>query len=192
VYLLRVVELALEVYPIAKIPRVELPVADPVSDATLDDVADALTQLEYVYLLRVVEPTEGVCPKAKMPTVALPAAAPCFDAVLAAAADALTSPEYVYLSRVVEATQQTVPKANIANVPETIGVALLLAALNADGPKTLVALTLNVYAVQLVSPVTETGDVAPDPALDSGQETAVKLLIAPPPTQAGAVNVTQA
>ena len=142
-----------------------------------------------MYFSRVVEALSGVLPIAKIPTVTVPAAAPPTEQTLDAVATALTSPEYVYLLRIVVAE---LPKANIANVPEGNGVALLLAALKADGPKTLVALTLNVYAVQLVSPVTETGDVAPDPVLNSGQETAVKLLIAPPPTQAGAVNVTQA
>ncbi len=189
-YLFRVVEQVPLTVPKANIPTVELPAAEPFALAAVAAVADPLVQLAYVYLFRVVD-IQGVVPRAKIPTAAVPAAEPKQLAVLAAAPDDTTHPEYVYLSRVVLGPL-AFPKANIANVPETIGVALLLAALNADGPKTLVALTLNVYAVQLVSPVTEIGDVAPDPALDSGQDTAVKLLIAPPPTQAGAVNVTQA
>jgi hypothetical protein len=61
----------------------------------------------------------------------------------------------------------------MANVPEGAGETLELAALNADGPNTLVALTLNVYAVQLVKHATVMGDVVPVPVLKPGQETAV-------------------
>ena len=45
-------------------------------------------------------------------------------------------------------------------VPAATGVALLLAALNADGPYALLALTVNVYAVPLVRHVTCTGAVS--------------------------------
>jgi hypothetical protein len=165
-------------------PTVLFPVAAPLHELTLDEVAAELEQFEYVYLH-----LSAAVPVAKIPTKAVPAAEGRLPAYTAVLATALTSPAKVYLF-LAEGDQS--PILNIATVPEGNGVALLLAALKADGPKTLVALTLNVYAVQLVSPVTETGEVAPDPALDSGQETAVKLLIAPPPTQAGAVNVTQA
>ena len=113
-----------------------------------------------------------VYPNAKIPTVELPAAAPEYDAELAAVPDDTTQPEYVYLSRVVD-EPVVYPKANIAKVPVGAGVTLDVAALNADGPKTLVALTLNVYAVQLVKHATVMGDVVPVPVLKPGQETAV-------------------
>ena len=79
----------------------------------------------------------------------------------------------MYLSRVVEPYDPANPKAKIANVPSAIGVALPLAALNAEGPKALQARTVNVYAVQLVNPVTETGDVVPVPVINPGEDTAV-------------------
>jgi hypothetical protein len=74
---------------------------------------------------------------------------------------------------VVEFPEEIYPNENIANVPVGAGVTLPLAALNADGPKTFVALTLNVYAVQLVKHATVMGDVVPVPVLKPGQETAV-------------------
>ena len=61
--------------PIANIPTVALPAADPAQDAALEAVAEALTQPEYVYLFRVVE-APLTYPKANIPTVALPAAEP--------------------------------------------------------------------------------------------------------------------
>ena len=77
-------------------------------------------------------------------------------------------------------------------VPAINGVALLLAALNADGPYALLALTVNVYAVQAVKQLTVIGDVVPVPVLNPGLDTAIYEVIAPPPTQLGAVNATQA
>ena len=69
VYLLRVVE-ALGAYPKAKIPTVELPVAEPKYEALVDEAPDDTTQPEYVYLLRVVEdPTPQTFPKANIPIV---------------------------------------------------------------------------------------------------------------------------
>ena len=80
---------------------------------------------------------------------------------------ALVQEENVYLF----VTLLVLPKAKI---PKALnGVALELAALNADGPKTLVALTLNVYAVPLVKHATAMGDVVPVPVLNPGQDTAV-------------------
>ena len=130
--------------PIANIPTVELPAADPPEDTTLEAVAEALTQPENVYLLRVVDwPTPQTLPKANIPTFALPAAEPPEDAALADVAEELTQPENVYLLRVVEAPD-AYPSANMPTVPAITGVALLLAALNADGPYALLALTVKV------------------------------------------------
>jgi len=122
-----------------------------------------------VYLLRVVVPN----PNAKIPTVEFPAADPASELQLDAAPDDTTHPEYVYLSRVVEAYDPANPKAKIANVPSAIGVALPLAALNAEGPKALQARTVNVYAVQAVNPLTVTGEAVPVPVIDPGEDTAV-------------------
>jgi hypothetical protein len=61
----------------------------------------------------------------------------------------------------------------MANVPEGAGETLELAALKTDGPKALLARTLNVYAVQLVSPVTVTGDIVPVPVILPGDDKAV-------------------
>ena len=186
---MRVVE-APDTYPSANIPTVELPVAEPEQDAALEAVAEAFTSPEYVYLLRVVEAPDAY-PSANIPTVALPAAAPLRDAALAAAPDETTHPENVYLSRVVEALGVP-PKAKMPTVPAANGVALPLAALNADGPYALLALTVNVYAVQAVKQLTVIGDVVPVPVLNPGLDTAVYEVIAPPPTQLGAVKATQA
>jgi len=132
-----------------------------------------------------------VYPKAKIPTVKVPAAEPLYEAELAAVADDTEHPENVYLSRVVDVLGAW-PKAKIPVVPAATGVTLELAALKADGPYALLALTVNVYAVPLVRHVTCTGDVVPVPVLKPGQDTAVYDVIAPPPTQPGAVNATQA
>jgi hypothetical protein len=90
-------------------------------------------------------------------------------------AQEFTHPEYIYLLRLVDTPfgEFEYPSANIAKFPLADGVALELAALNADGPKALLALTLNVYAVQLVKHATVIGDVVPVPVLKLGQETAV-------------------
>ena len=63
------------VNPKANIPTVELPVAEPASDAALAAAPDETTHPENVYLSRVVEAL-GRAPKAKIPTVELPAAEP--------------------------------------------------------------------------------------------------------------------
>ena len=65
------------VLPIAKIPRVLLPAADPPQEFTLDDATptDVDEQQAYVYLLRIVE----TLPKANIPAVLFPAAAPPVD-----------------------------------------------------------------------------------------------------------------
>ena len=142
-----------------------------------------------MYLLRVVV----LLANAKIPTVALPAAEPYVETALEAVAEALTQPENVYLLRVVVAVHvASVPKAKMPTVPAVNGVALLLAALNADGPYALLALTVNVYAVQVVKQLTVIGDVVPVPVLNPGLDTAVYEVIAPPPTQLGAVKATQA
>jgi hypothetical protein len=132
------------VYPKANIPTVALPAAEPTADAALEAVAIPFVSPEYVYLLRVVDGLPQLSrPNANIPTVELPAAEPYKDATLAAVAVALTQPEYVYLSRVVEAPD-TYPSANMPTVPAVNGVALPLAALNADGPYALLALTVKV------------------------------------------------
>jgi hypothetical protein len=89
-------------YPIANIPVVELPAADPPYEGTVDDVAAVLVSPEYVYLLRVVVPLQPalVAPNAKIPTVELPTAEPFELAVVADVAEVLVQLEYVYLSRV--------------------------------------------------------------------------------------------
>ena len=55
VYLSRLVEEFGGVYPIAKIPTVAFPAADPVTLTALEAVADEFTSPEYVYLFRVVD-----------------------------------------------------------------------------------------------------------------------------------------
>jgi hypothetical protein len=66
----------------------------------------------------------------------------------------------------------------------------LLAALAALLPKEFVAITINVYAVPFVRPLTVTGEDAPVPVIPLGLDTIVYPVIAPPPTSAGAVKVT--
>ena len=84
-------------------------------------------------------------PKANTPNKEFPTAAPFCDAVVAEVADPFTQPEKVYLFLVVDAIAQLFdPKANMPTVPATTGVTLLLAALKADGPYALLALTVNV------------------------------------------------
>ena len=66
-YLLRVVDgLHEPTDPKANIPTVELPAAEPRSDAALAAVADPLRQLENVYLLRVDETTYAAYPSANI------------------------------------------------------------------------------------------------------------------------------
>jgi hypothetical protein len=118
VYLLRVVDGDPEIIPRANIPTVLFPAAEPLKDAELAAVADALTQPEYVYLFRVVD-APGVAPRAKIPIVDVPTAAPREDAALAAVAEVLVHPEYVYLFLVVtpHGAATVAPRANIAKVP---------------------------------------------------------------------------
>jgi hypothetical protein len=101
-----------------------------------------------VYLLRVVVLTpHKLPPKAKIAAVALPAADPASDAEDDAVADELTHPEKVYLFRQVELAPKEAlyPNANMPIVPVgKIGFTPELAALNADGPYALLALTVNV------------------------------------------------
>jgi hypothetical protein len=64
----------ISVLPIAKIPRVLFPAADPLEEHALDDATptDVDEQQAYVYLLRIVV----LFPKANIPAVLFPAAAP--------------------------------------------------------------------------------------------------------------------
>jgi hypothetical protein len=55
----------------------------------------------------------------------------------------------------------------------------------------LVAITLKVYAVPFVNPVTTTGEDAPEAVLTPQLANAVYEVIAPPPVQDGAVNATE-
>jgi hypothetical protein len=65
----------------------------------------------------------------------------------------------------------------------------LLAALGALVPTALVAVTVKVYEVPDVKPVTVTGEDAAVPVIDPGDEVAVYPVMADPPLSAGAVKV---
>jgi hypothetical protein len=67
----------------------------------------------------------------------------------------------------------------------------LLAELANDVPFAFVAVTVNVYAVPSVKPVTTIGDDAPDAVTPLGLDVTVKLVIEDPPV-APAVKVTDA
>jgi hypothetical protein len=82
----------------------------------------------------------------------------------------------------------TVPP--VATIYETVGVTLLLAALAALVPTALVAVTVNVYAVPVVSPETVIGEEPPVPVSPPGLEVAVYPVIAVPPLNPGGVNAT--
>jgi hypothetical protein len=69
-------------------------------------------------------------------------------------------------------------------------VAELLAALAAPVPAPLVAVTVNVYAVLFVSPVTAIGEEAPVPVTPPGFDVAVYPVMAALPTFDGAVKAT--
>jgi hypothetical protein len=69
---------------------------------------------------------------------------------------------------------------------------LLLAALADPVPTALVAVTVKVYICDNVSPATVTGDVAPVPVKLPGVDVTVYLVIAALPSDAGAVNATDA
>jgi hypothetical protein len=73
------------------------------------------------------------------------------------------------------------------------GVTLLLGALAGPVPESLVAVTVKVYAVPVVSPVTVIGEVEPVAVIPPGLEVTVyPVIIAGMPGSAGAVNVTDA
>ena len=75
------------VRPRANMPRVQLPVADPLYEQELDAVADPFVSQAYVYLFLVVDPAEpDVLPRAKIPLVEFPAAEPIREATLDAVA----------------------------------------------------------------------------------------------------------
>jgi hypothetical protein len=69
------------------------------------------------------------------------------------------------------------------------GVTLELAELAAPVPNTLVAFTVNVYAVPLVNPVIVIGDEVPDAVMFPGLEVTVYSVIGYPPLLPG-VNAT--
>ena len=66
------------------------------------------------------------------------------------------------------------------------------AALGKLGPYALFATTLKVYDDPFVKPLITTGDVAVVAVKHPGADTTLYEVIAPPPTQAGAVKVTVA
>jgi hypothetical protein len=103
-----------------------------------------------------------------------------------ATADALVTPA--------GATQLYVPGVvYVAHVTGTAGVTLLDAALHGPVPEALVALTLKVYAVPFVRPLTVIGDDAPVPVTQPGVDVAVyPVIVAGTPAQAGAVKTTLA
>jgi hypothetical protein len=79
--------------------------------------------------------------------------------------------------------------------PGTVaGVTLFDAADAGPVPRALVAVTLNVYAVPFVRPITaiEVQGAAHVPVMPPGADVAVNEVIADPPSLAGAVNVTVA
>ena len=79
----------------------------------------------------------------------------------------------------------------LVGVPGTVvGVAELLAELDALVPTEFVADTVNVYAVPAVRPVTNIGLVVPVFERLPGELVAVYLVIVAPPLLAGAVNAT--
>jgi hypothetical protein len=72
------------------------------------------------------------------------------------------------------------------------GVTELLAADAGDVPIAFVAVTVNVYAVPLLKPLTVIGDEEPVPVIPLGLDVTVKPVIADPPLFAGAEKVTDA
>jgi len=67
----------------------------------------------------------------------------------------------------------------------------LLAELAAEVPTELVAVTVKVYAVPDVKPVTTSGDPAPVAVFPPGDEVAVYDVIVAPPLSEGAENATE-
>jgi hypothetical protein len=113
VYLLRVDDLEPAAQPIAKIPRVLFPAADPFPELTHAAATMAFASQAKVYLLRVVV----LLPIANIPLVLFPAADPEQEEALEAVAVPLISLAYVYLFLVVETVQFTLPSAKIPTVP---------------------------------------------------------------------------
>jgi len=78
-------------------------------------------------------------------------------------------------------------------VPGTVaGVTAFDAAEGRLVPALLVAVTVKVYAVPLLSPVTVIGDAGPVAVIPPGDEVTVYDVIGEPPVDAGAVKVTVA
>ena len=71
-------------------------------------------------------------------------------------------------------------------------MALGLAVEESPPPALLVAVTVNVYAVPLVSPVTVQGELAQSCVMLPGLAVTVYLVMVAPPLHAGGVNVTVA
>jgi len=83
--------------------------------------------------------------------------------------------------------------ALIVGAPGTLaGVTLFEGADASPVPIEFVAVTVKVYAVPLVRPVTVIGDAAPLATIPPGDEVAVYVVIAEPPVEAGGVNATVA
>ena len=81
----------------------------------------------------------------------------------------------------------------LVGAPGTVlGVTAFDAALAAPVPMAFVAVTVKVYAVPLVRPVTVSGDTAPVAVAPPGLAVTVYPVIAEPPVLAGAVNATDA
>ena len=83
----------------------------------------------------------------------------------------------------------------MVGAPGTVaGVTLLEAADAGPAPTAFVAVTVNVYAVPLARPVTvmEVQGAVQEAVMPPGEDVAVKLVMAVPPLDAGAVNVTVA
>ena len=72
------------------------------------------------------------------------------------------------------------------------GVTLLEGADAGPVPAALVAVTVNVYAVPLVSPLTMIGEAAPLVAMPPGEDVTAYDVIGEPPFEAGGVNATPA
>ena len=81
----------------------------------------------------------------------------------------------------------------IVGAPGTVaGVTELEAEEALPVPTMFVAVTVNVYGVPLVRPVTVIGELAPVPVIDPGLEVTVYEVMALPPFEPGAENVTEA
>ena len=79
----------------------------------------------------------------------------------------------------------------IVGAPGTVaGVTLFDGAEASPVPTAFVAVTVNVYAVPLVRPVTVMGEAVPLALMPPGEEVAVYDVIVAPPFEAGGANVT--